>query len=386
MTTAPPPTDGLAIHELTRGATIDPVTVEKFVTSRTFPLVEGPYCTFVWRGAADAVHLRHWIFGLASSQAFEPVAGSDLWFLVLEIPEGSRFEYKIEIQRGAEHELIRDPLNPNLAHDPFGANSVCHADGYATPAWSQADPEARVGRVEQRLIHSAVLGEPRPVSLYFPRRYRESSTYPLLVVHDGHDYLRYAALQTVLDNLIHRLEIPSMVVALIDSPRRIDEYAASTRHAQFLTEELVPQLEQDYALEATPDGRCLLGASLGAVAAFHAATVKPGFFGKLLLQSGGYAFSDIGDHDRGPVFDEVATFVNAFRNAPVAVSRQVFMSCGQYESLIYENRSLVPVLQSSGMDVRYVEARDGHNWENWRDRLREGLSWLFPGPLWMVYE
>ena len=36
--------------------------------------------------------------------------------------------------------------------------------------------------------------------------------------------------------------------------------------------------------------------------------------------------------------------------------------------------------------VRYEEARDGHNWENWRDRLRSGLSWLFPGPLWMVYE
>ena len=33
------------------------------------------------------------------------------------------------------------------------------------------------------------------------------------------------------------------------------------------------------------------------------------------------------------------------------------------------------------MEVRFVEARDGHNWENWRDRLREGLSWLFPGPL-----
>ena len=47
---------------------------------------------------------------------------------------------------------------------------------------------------------------------------------------------------------------------------------------------------------------------------------------------------------------------------------------------------LVPVLQSAGIDLRYVEARDGHNWDNWRDRLREGLSWLFPGPLWMVYE
>jgi enterochelin esterase family protein len=46
----------------------------------------------------------------------------------------------------------------------------------------------------------------------------------------------------------------------------------------------------------------------------------------------------------------------------------------------------VPLLQEAGMEVRYREARDGHNWQNWRDRLRGALSWLFPGPLWMVYE
>jgi len=46
----------------------------------------------------------------------------------------------------------------------------------------------------------------------------------------------------------------------------------------------------------------------------------------------------------------------------------------------------VPLLQSTGMQVNFVESRDGHNWENWRDRMREGLSWLMPGPLWMVYE
>jgi enterochelin esterase family protein len=86
------------------------------------------------------------------------------------------------------------------------------------------------------------------------------------------------------------------------------------------------------------------------------------------------------------VFDPIAEFVNRFRRNPTAVSRRVFVSCGMYESLIYENRSLVPVLQRTGMDVRFVESRDGHNWENWRDRLREGLSWLFPGPLWLVYD
>ena len=43
-------------------------------------------------------------------------------------------------------------------------------------------------------------------------------------------------------------------------------------------------------------------------------------------------------------------------------------------------RELVPLLRETGMEVLYSEARDGHNWENWRDRLLEGLAHLFPGP------
>jgi len=46
----------------------------------------------------------------------------------------------------------------------------------------------------------------------------------------------------------------------------------------------------------------------------------------------------------------------------------------------------VPLLRHHGNEVRYEEVRDGHNWENWRDRLQSALTWLFPGPLWMVYE
>ena len=129
-----------------------------------------------------------------------------------------------------------------------------------------------------------------------------------------------------------------------------------------------------------------MGASFGAVASFAVARRRPGMFGRLLLQSGSFAFSDIGESERGPLFAPIEAMVNAFRAEPEPFSERVFVSCGTYESLIYENRSLVPVLQSTGMEVRYVEARDGHNWENWRDRLRDGLSWLFPGPLWMVYE
>ena len=47
---------------------------------------------------------------------------------------------------------------------------------------------------------------------------------------------------------------------------------------------------------------------------------------------------------------------------------------------------MVSTFRDTGMDVRYVEARDGHNWENWRDRLRDALMWIFPGEQKFVYE
>lgn len=377
---------GLAIAELALGETPTPQAIDRFLEAHAVPVVEGRKVTFLFRGEADEVRLRHWVYGLPSSESLRRINGTDLWYLILELPEGSRVEYKFEVGRGREAQWIQDPLNPFTARDPFGANSVAHGAGYQVPEWTEADPGAPQGSLEDRVFQSAALGGPRRISIYRPARFRTTRRYPLLLVHDGGDYLRYAGLKTVLDNLIHRLEIPGLVAVLMNPPDRMEQYRASEAHARYLTEELVPHLERELPLLGVPEGRCLMGASLGAVASLATAVRHPGFYGRLLVQSGSFAFSDIGGHGRGPVFDPIAAFVNRYRAAPTAVSEKVFVSCGMYESLIYENRSLVPILQGTGMDVRFVEARDGHNWENWRDRLREGLSWLFPGPLWLVYD
>ncbi len=375
---------GLAIQEVSAGA--DRATVNRFLKGRSLPIVEPGRITFVYRGKADAVRLRHWIYGLRTADDLTRVPGTDLWYLVIEIPDGSRVEYKFEVTRGRRIEWLEDPVNPNRAYDPFGANSVAHAWGYHTPEWTRTDPDVPEGTLEERVFRSAALGGDRRISLYRPARFKETRQHPLLIVHDGGDYVEYAALKTVLDNLINRLEIPGVVAALMHPPDRVEQYRDNEAHARYLTEELVPRLEEELPLFGTPEARCLMGASLGGVAALSTAARYPGFYGRLLLQSGSFAFSDIGGHGRGPVFDPIADFMNDFRRRPAAVSEKVFISCGVYESLIYENRSLVPLLQETGMNVRFVEARDGHNWENWRDRLRTGLSWLFPGPLWLVYE
>ncbi len=380
------PNSGLAIGALVHKPDRTAADIDGFVAAHSFPLIEGRNCTFVFRGAVDSVKLRHWIYGLASTQDFQSLPGTDFWYLVLELPERSRVEYKLEIAEGPNQRLITDPFNDNYAHDPFGSNSVVHGHGYEVPDWSEEDPSVRPGMMTELRLHSHVLGTTKQVGIYLPARFRPSRRYPLLIVHDGPDYIRFSRMKVVLDNLIHRLEIPGMIVAFTHAEDRLQEYAHHRPHADFLATELMPQLERDFPLMKGSRARGLVGASFGAVAAFSAAYHYPQHFGRLLLQSGSFAFSDIGEHERGPLFDPVVEFINEYRREPKAISDKIFMSCGIYESLIYENRSFLPILQSTGMDIRYTESPDGHNWENWRDRLREGLSWLYPGPLWMVYE
>jgi enterochelin esterase family protein len=383
----PPVRRKLAINRLRERRPLGPAVVDRFLARHEVPIVEGPRCTFLFRGEADEVHLIHRTFGLPDHLPLRPLRGTDLWYAVLELPEGSRIEYQLEVARGDKRERINDPLNPRLAHSPMGSSSVCYAHGYEVPEWTQPDPESRPGSLVDLAVPSRALRRDCRVTLYLPARFRHTARYPLLIVHDGGDYLRYAAARTVLDNLIHRLDVAETVVAFTYPGDRLAEYANSAAHARYLTAELLPRLEAEFPLAGTPSGRCLMGASFGAVAALSAGYRYPDVYGSLLLQSGSFVFTDIGhDHGGGPPFDPVVRFVNRYRAAPRRVADKVFVSCGVYEPLIIRNRSMVPTFEAAGMTVRYVEARDGHSWENWRDRLREGLSWIFPGPQKFFYE
>ncbi|MCC7062972.1 MAG: esterase family protein [Planctomycetes bacterium] len=374
------------IHEVEQAVAQGRRAVESLIARSSFPHVQGRNVTFLFCGDAQEVTLHHWIHGLPGQLPFRRIGKSDCWVLQIDLPPCSRMEYKLGVAMYGRGTLIRDPLNQHAARDPFGANSVVYGEGYHPPDWTVEDPDARCGTVEDRHVDSKVFGGWREIKIYRPARFRETRRYPMLIVHDGFDYLGFACLQAVLDNLIHRMEIPPLIAVMTQSPDRMNEYAADPRHADFLVQDLLPAMEALLPLVRQPSARALVGASFGAVASLSTAWRHPGVFGRLLLQSGSFVFTEIGEHDRGPVFDPVVKFVNEFRRKPGRPSDTVFVSCGVYESLIYYNRSLVPLLQETGMTVKFREANDGHNWENWRDRLREGLSFLFPGPLWLVYE
>jgi enterochelin esterase-like enzyme len=387
IVTGPAVSRKLAINRLRERRPCEPAAIDRFLARHDVPIVEGARCTFLYRGEADGVSLVHRAVGLPEHIPLRRLYLTDLWYVVVELPEGSRFEYQLEVARGDQRERINDPLNPRLAHSPVGSSSVCYARGYEVPEWTRPDPEARPGSLVDLKVPSRALRRDCAVTLYLPARFLRAARYPLLVVHDGSDYLQYASAKTVLDNLIHRLDVAETIVAFVSPGDRLTEYANSAAHARYLTAELIPRLEAEFPLAGTPSGRCLMGASFGAVAALSTAFRYPHVYGSLLLQSGSFVFTDIGhDHGGGPAFEPVVKFVNRYRAAPRRVADKVFVSCGVYEPLIVRNRSMVPTFEAAGMAVRYVEARDGHSWENWRDRLREGLSWIFPGPQKFFYE
>ncbi len=362
--------------------------LDAFVHDTVLPLVDDDHATFFyWDGEpTEAVFLQHWVFGLPSRIELRRIPNTDAFWLPLDLPKRARVEYKFEVVRQGKGRWSADPRNPRRAYDPFGSNSVCPASSYEDPEWTRPDPFARAGTLVESKLHSAIWHGDRTFQVYVPYGARAGKKYPLLIVHDGNDFQHFATMRTCLDNLIHRHEVAPLLVCFTSGVQRNWEYAANPKQADFLATELLPHLRANFPVLDGPEFQGIMGASFGAVSSLFAAVRHPGTWGRLILQSGSLAFTDIGEHERGPLWDPIVRFVNEFRAEPPHLDAKVYQSCGTFESLIYYNRSLFPVFQRCAEAARFTEAPDGHNWINWRDRLREALTWSFPGPLWMYYE
>lgn len=351
--------------------------VTAFLSSEALPLVEPGFCTFAWQGEADRVELLRWIERGEKRASFGRVTDTNLWLLRLPVKDEGRFEYKLAIGRGGGEDWITDPLNPYRATDPFGENSVCRTYGYTRPDWS-LPKGAPPGRIEPLIVDSQAFGETREEQLYLPAEHDAARPYPLIVIHDGGDFIAHGDLMLSLDNLIAAEDIPPVIAALVQTRDRLGEYTGGRRHARYLVQELLPALSDRYQLSEKRAERVLLGASLGAVASLATAFRYPGVFGGLVLQSGSFILDRRKLDDRPhPVFHRIARLVRALKRAPDLPETRAFVSTGELEGLADENRALASFLHERGVDVLFKSAWDGHHWQNWRDQLRDGLRWVF---------
>jgi enterochelin esterase family protein len=343
------------------------------LAARRTPLVHGDLTTFVHLGVADRVEVRHFMARFPAVPAMRKVAAG-LHEVTVRLPNRCRVEYKLVAHTGEMTHEHLDPANPRRATDPFGANSVAFGPGYATPWW--AKPSATPGgEVRRGYVASRADGHRRLVHWYHPPA--PGRRMPLLVVHDGSDFVDHAGIVGVLDNLIVAGAIPPLVAALVDAKDRLAEYVDDVRHAEFVAEVVASGVRR-HGADPDPDNHVYMGASLGGVAALAAAW-RGASIGGLVLLSGSFVTALGGPMQRGPQFSPVIDFMKRFTVDSGRPADRIYQACGEYEGLVPDNRVFTPVLEATGAEVVYEEAPDGHHWHNWRDRLGAALIHTLPG-------
>ncbi|OYN96967.1 alpha/beta hydrolase-fold protein [Enemella evansiae] len=296
------------------------------------------------------------------------------WALRMPTPPLDRLDYTLRVTDAAGAEqTIPDPGNPRVAGGSFGSSSWLPIGAYAEPAWLAAEEPAQ--HLEHWGLSDTAAGE-LTARVWSPASSRPGDDLPMLLVHDGPELAAHAALTRFAGTLGY----PLRVVLLDPGPDRDQRYSADEGYAAVLAE-AVGVLRQRWPSSRKP---VLAGASLGALAALHAAWRHPGTFAGLWLASGSFFSPDTDPGEQGYAhFPRIAGFTAEIAAAEALPDLgAVTMVCGTAEENLANNELLRDRLRGLGaggdQGVGWGTARQGHTTSCWRDlfdpHLRELLA------------
>ncbi len=315
--------------------------------------------------AAKAVAVRS-VDGLVRLP-LEPLAGSELWLRIETFGDGTalRFAYDVDGRRlGAADVETFSPLPDHL-------------------------PQAGVPRgkvIPQKRWKSAVFaGTERDWWIYVPAQARSGRPVGVVVFQDGGNHF-VKPVPAVLDNLIHKGEIPPTAAVFINPGvfadgrrnRAVEYETMSADYARFITDEILPEVEKTVKLRKDPQSRAIAGMSSGALCAFTAAWHKPDQFGKVLSWVGTYT-------NVGPT----AATSESGHDYPALVRRgprrpvRIFLQAGQQDleqeagSWALGNAQMERALIHARWDFRMVWGHGFHSTKHGLAVLPEALRWLY---------
>lgn len=196
------------------------------------------------------------------------------------------------------------------AFDVSAALAESAPGDYPLTADSLAQPGIPQGRLEGPFeFHSRVFaGTVRRYWIYVPASYDKQHAASVLVFQDGQRAINPSGslrVPTVLDNLIHRGDIPVTIgifitpgqlastypdtLGMSNPDHRAEEYdTLDDRYARFLIDEMLPLVAKQYRLTDDPEQRTIGGTSSGAICAFTVAWHRPDMFRKVISFIGSY--------------------------------------------------------------------------------------------------
>lgn len=260
-----------------------------------------------------------------------------------------------------------------------------------------------------------ITGTVRRYWIYVPRQYDGSVPANLLVFQDGQRATNPEGalrIRNVLDNLIHRGDIP-VTVGLFITPGNLSEHypddlgmrnpnhrapeydALDDRYARMLADEMLPMLAQKYRLTDDPAHRAIGGTSSGAICAFTVAWHRPDLFRNVISMIGSYVSIGYRPAQNGAAMVPGGDlYPGMIRKSPIRPLR-IFLQDGsndldnEHGNWFLANQQMLAALnwananadrkQISGAryEVKHVWGEGGHSDDHGGMLLPDMLRWLW---------
>lgn len=335
------------------------------------PFVLGDSVVFLYNGSGSVVSwagdFNGWSATASSWQGMK-LGKSRLWRLTKTFPPDARLDYKIVINGN----WILDPGNSFVQYSGFGPNSELRMPAWVYPQETKLLAGATRGTLSsnQLIVSSpANLNYSVHYKVYTPFNYSQLNNLPVIYVTDGHEYAddRLGSMIIVLDNLIFQNKIPPVIAVFIDprnpttgANRRMDEYRANIKFANFVADELVVAVDNAYKTNQNASKRAILGTSLGGWNAAYFGMMRSDKFGLIGIHS--------------PATN--STIVQNYINSPL-LPLKIYLSTGVIFDTQTQALAMRQAMINKGYPLLYKEVNEGHSWGNWRALIDEPLIYFF---------
>ncbi|MFX0593939.1 alpha/beta hydrolase [Melissospora conviva] len=253
-------------------------------------------------------------------------------------------------------------------------------------------PQVPAGKTVQFECRDSVSypGTSRRFWVHVPAGYDPARPAGLMVFQDGQWYLDphgEVRAATVLDNLVHRGDIPSTIGLFVEpgvragaanpKNRNMEYDAFDDRYATFLLDEIIPQVTSRWAVAEDPEMWGICGGSSGGNCAFTAAWLRPDRFRRVI----GF-LSSFAQMPGGNPYPELIA-----RSARKPL--RVFLQAGHRDlnwnepeqNWLAENLRVAAALAEAGYDFRLVLGDGGHHPNHGGVLLPDALRWIWRGPV-----
>lgn len=230
--------------------------------------------------------------------------------------------------------------------------------------------------VKETVPSRYLMEESRNLRIFLPPGYNELLSYPVVYCQDGEDFFNFGRIATTSTRLIldEGLE-PFIIVGVdVDKKFRTEEYTPDGNrfeaYTNFFAEELIPFVEEKYAVRRDPEHRLLAGDSLGGSVSLHLALAYPHLFTRVMSLSGAFygvsqnIISEAGDLSWLTIYMIVGLQEDAYET-----DRGVF-------DFVALNRNAKALMEHKQATIFYEEKDGKHQWGFWQKELDKALSYF----------